>query len=43
MSSNSSMFIMKMVGRILIPTFTVDIRGLAHEALVKEITEKMTK
>lgn len=42
-SSNSSMFIMKMVGRILIPTFTVDIRGLAHEALVKEITEKMTK
>lgn len=43
MSSNSSMFIMKVVGRILTPTFTVDIRGLPCEAQVKEITENLTE
>ena len=42
-SSNSSTFTMKVVGRILTPTFTVDIRGLPHKALVKEITEKLTE
>jgi len=34
---------MKLVDRILTPTFTVDIRGLSHEALVKEITEKLSE
>lgn len=42
-TSNSSMFIMKVVGRILTPTFTVDIRGLPCEAQVKEITENLTE
>lgn len=34
---------MKVVGRILTPASTVDIRGVPHKALVKETTVKLTE